>query len=637
MSFFEKPYDELSQEELDIFNNLALSLAINIPGAYAEAQVDSLTITVPGINNNSVLVQKLNSEEGPRKQSKSITLNNLPLTQLDSGTLHFYYDDSQGIISRLILYNAFEVADLFNRRVLFSSQLDDASDVSNLEGLEPKTASNKEEQEECGTKIEGKENFRKESIIPPEENQVGMRVKAANRDCKFDFYLAPAMQSSFRMPGGRDIPNALPGGLNIRIRPNISKVRIPGSKPVYQNLGIDSIIVTVVGAFTGGNITGTFFQENTSDPYDKEQGSLDTYRDYNEFLSLIDLGEELDVEINLNQNFYDNINQLDNSGLGLSPVSSVLPRERFEESQRVRFFSESKENENATTYLRLQNGNPQFRGFLRDMQYSFVRDNLSYYVMQFEVTDFNRDLNNENCLDYQPARLFNFVEETIPVDEEENVRPQLNSSFNGVKNAVSIELRNSIYDRLSSNDRSIISSLLSKGSISDSDWTFKKKGSSIDTYNLVYISNISYLVRDSIVTVLSGGKVKQQILRAAGSPIITFQRSNFYVFEPEQSAFTGTATNISSEQQAIFDRLSTKDQTIIRSLEDYGIDGWDLVSYSNTSFYGLEYLSTKEYVWESLNNKLRLLSKFNLSEPKKFVLRETLNILPNRIYRFKIN
>lgn len=62
--------------------------------------------------------------------------------------------------------------------------------------------------------------------------------------------LLPAMKSVISLQGGMDTPNAMPG-LQYRITNSISKHRIPGFQPIYQNMGIDSLYITIVGSFTG--------------------------------------------------------------------------------------------------------------------------------------------------------------------------------------------------------------------------------------------------------------------------------------------------------------------------------------------------------------------------------------------------
>ena len=74
----------------------------------------------------------------------------------------------------------------------------------------------------------------------------------ANSEDKQEWFmtLLPAMKSQIPKSPGMDTPNAMPG-LQFQLKSNIAKHRIPGSQPVYQHLGIDTVMVTIVGCFTG--------------------------------------------------------------------------------------------------------------------------------------------------------------------------------------------------------------------------------------------------------------------------------------------------------------------------------------------------------------------------------------------------
>lgn len=74
----------------------------------------------------------------------------------------------------------------------------------------------------------------------------------ANSEDRQEWYmtLLPAMKSQTPKSPGMDTPNAMPG-LQFQLKSNIAKHRIPGSQPVYQHLGIDTVMVTIVGCFTG--------------------------------------------------------------------------------------------------------------------------------------------------------------------------------------------------------------------------------------------------------------------------------------------------------------------------------------------------------------------------------------------------
>lgn len=644
-SFVNIPYDQLSDSQLSEFNSLAYNAALKYKtqlGLVADLVLptsggsDALQFKVIRSFSDKIHIVNVTKPQ-LRIESKTFLLDgSISLSSLSSNYLYFYYPGSQSVIRSLFLSST--LIQSFN-----NSNVETVAVPENTGTVATVINSGAE-----GGTVKQKEVIKKESIIGPGiENSVGMRVQSVSTGYKFDFYLAPAMQSNFRMPGGRDVPNALPGGLNIRVRPNISKMKIPGSKPVYQNLGIDSVVVTVVGAFTGGNLTGTFFKENTSRIDDTEPGaSLDTYRDYNEFISLIDLGEELDVEINLNQNMYDNINTL-NQDLGLQPVSAQLPRERFESAARNMFYGNSEANKRATTFLRLQNGNPQFRCFLRDMQYSFVRDNLSYYIMQFEVTDFSSDSSSQNCVDYKPARLFNFEERTAPTDAQGNVITQRLVNINKTGVVKSVADRDVIFNRLSQKDKDVLTKFFALDFTPDKnslDWSFVSIG--VDKYELVFLGKKDAFY-DSLLRTVYGlfidGNLSNRRLFIDANTISNFMNFS-YVFDPA-SVFTADSldkykTDAEISKSQVFDKLSKEQQAIVLKFEQLdGVDSWEFLKTTTGSAflkYYISYVGTKEYVYES-GGANRIVVRTNsqtLSEPKSFVLTQTNISLRNGILYF---
>lgn len=67
-----------------------------------------------------------------------------------------------------------------------------------------------------------------------------------------DWYmtLLPSMQTILPKQGARDTPNAMPG-LQFRAANKVVKHPVPGMGPIYQNMGVDSLFITLVGTFTG--------------------------------------------------------------------------------------------------------------------------------------------------------------------------------------------------------------------------------------------------------------------------------------------------------------------------------------------------------------------------------------------------
>jgi len=68
----------------------------------------------------------------------------------------------------------------------------------------------------------------------------------------FSFALLPAIESTV---SGRQSPGTRPG-IMLATSQNIKKYRIPGWKPIYQNLGGDQTTIQLIGALVGGEFIG---------------------------------------------------------------------------------------------------------------------------------------------------------------------------------------------------------------------------------------------------------------------------------------------------------------------------------------------------------------------------------------------
>ena len=91
----------------------------------------------------------------------------------------------------------------------------------------------------------------------------GISLNSSERKQEWYMTLLPAMKSQMPKSPGMDTPNAMPG-LQFQLKSNIAKHRIPGSQPVYQHLGIDTVMVTIVGCFTGDGGKKTRTEDITS-------------------------------------------------------------------------------------------------------------------------------------------------------------------------------------------------------------------------------------------------------------------------------------------------------------------------------------------------------------------------------------
>lgn len=195
----------------------------------------------------------------------------------------------------------------------------------------------------------------------------------------FYMTLLPAIASQLNLQGARDTPNAMPG-LNFKIIPNIAKLKVPGFQPIYQNLGIDAVLCTIVGCFTGadgisemrngvnfalsksqnkGDVlpykgNGTFFKNGSDENSLKLVISeLDSYRNFQEFYQMTILnGKEVSVEINLAKT---------------SGASIQLGKDKN---------------------LRSGNGNPKFQAVIKSMEVYHAKSDRTWYTLQLEISDF---------------------------------------------------------------------------------------------------------------------------------------------------------------------------------------------------------------------------------------------------------
>ena len=211
-----------------------------------------------------------------------------------------------------------------------------------------------------------------EIALTPE--QWGIKFTA---DKPYFMDLLPARQSTIPVQGGRDVPNAMPG-LNYKLVTQVGKQAIPGFSPVYQNLGIKGMQVTIVGAFTGGDGANQL-ADIKDDPEDKFKTSnpfwsnakgspslsdnpgrggklpeLNAYNSYTEFVQVCQQGKQMKVEINLFQ--------------------------VYRESKATQIGEAVK--------LQSKNGNPEFTGIVRSLDVYHATKERTWYTLIMDVTDF---------------------------------------------------------------------------------------------------------------------------------------------------------------------------------------------------------------------------------------------------------
>ena len=226
------------------------------------------------------------------------------------------------------------------------------------------------------------------TITYPPAADWGMRVTQVDTNKSYFFSLLPAMDSVIPMTASKDVPNALPG-LHIRVKANIAKLRVPGSTPIYQHMGIDSVMITVVGMFTGVDgdkpSPATYLSHATGkDKVGTLMAKLDTYGAMQSFYEHAYLsGADLDVEINMAR------------------------YQAFDVKEGV--------------IRSAKTGNPRFRGHLSLLEVAHARSDRTYYTLQFETRSLTEDKCEITKIEHIPASLKEAINHAT-VEEQDNAR-----------------------------------------------------------------------------------------------------------------------------------------------------------------------------------------------------------------------
>lgn len=172
------------------------------------------------------------------------------------------------------------------------------------------------------------------------------------------FYMVLPPNADTKHPGKAN-PMQMPG-LQIKSATTISKLRIPGFFPIYQHLGIDSITVTMSGMFTG---------------YDglREVSSVGNWEEWrNGEISSQDIYGQL------------NIPGAQDSYAAASEFFEFAVTQKV--PVQVTIFTEAKNPSTSKSYLFRDNqSNIAFKGYVKEFEALYVRQDRNYYLMKFEV------------------------------------------------------------------------------------------------------------------------------------------------------------------------------------------------------------------------------------------------------------
>lgn len=198
-------------------------------------------------------------------------------------------------------------------------------------------------------------------------------VKITSASSTYYMHLLPAISGNLNGTGHMDVPNVMPG-LNFKFLSSYAKHKIPGWAPIYQALGIDTVLVTMIGMFTGED--GTDVTNPTNAPLakgltsprvlnegkfgeyptgtaalNKVTNSLDTYENLQSFINFgVQKQQTLTIEVNIGKN------------------------------------GEIKPTSKTAGGIRGSNGNPTFSGIIRSLDTYYRRFDRTYYILTMEIT-----------------------------------------------------------------------------------------------------------------------------------------------------------------------------------------------------------------------------------------------------------
>ena len=203
--------------------------------------------------------------------------------------------------------------------------------------------------------------------------------------------LLPAIRSNQVVQGGVDAPGAQPG-INFKIQQSLVKHKIPGSSPIYQSVGIDSIKCILVGCFVGIddnnlerlNQNYDSFQSPYNNRLDQVQKNQDALRNVQEFYNKIVLpGKEISIEVNIRRTH----------SLAIQGESGIF--------------------RNSTS------GNLEFNSFIRRMDIFYARRDRAWYILELEVLEKRENVECINITNIINTKLKEIEEGENGTEEDE--------------------------------------------------------------------------------------------------------------------------------------------------------------------------------------------------------------------------
>ena len=206
-------------------------------------------------------------------------------------------------------------------------------------------------------------------------NQLTYKVKLVANGKTFHMLLPPSIESKHP---GRANPLQLPG-LQIKAGINISKLKIPGFFPIYQNLGVETLTVSMSGMFTGYDGVNSLAAANWENAVGIGQSSVQQGQD-----SFASASELYDFAVNSKALVQVTIYTSD---------GSFIPKK------------------STSTTFRDSNSNISFKGYIKEFEHVYIRQDRNYYMLKFEIIDFG---SNNKCKVEPTKKTTNKTNDLLP-------------------------------------------------------------------------------------------------------------------------------------------------------------------------------------------------------------------------------
>lgn len=210
--------------------------------------------------------------------------------------------------------------------------------------------------------------------------------RATKLKTQFDFSLLPAIDTTMRPPGASGssagVPEVKPGIL-IRTNMNHKKFGIPGAGPIYQNLGIDQMVMQVVGTIVGNETVRT-----SSAPGSENSDLLiNSTESLGNEQSLTGSGSSATAFGSRSEALYhatDSPNSFLNSYLSCMQFNNLI----VTTGREVELLIIGRMSDKSDDILKIR-----FRGFVEGIRFFVARSDRAYYAIDFIITKFG--FNNE--------------------------------------------------------------------------------------------------------------------------------------------------------------------------------------------------------------------------------------------------